>query len=131
LSASKTSGRYGSPSRVWPSAGLSGRTEPGGADCDLDRMRAQPFAQRARAGGVGDGDQRGPEAPHLLRQLLDVAPRRERRDREPLGKRFGDRQRLLADAARAAEDREAPHASARRPPRVSFPHARLLAPAGS
>ena len=114
--------------------------EPRGAHGDLDARAPEPLAQRRGQRGVGDRDERGPEALHLLRELLDVAPGRERGDRVALGEGFRDGERLLADTARAAEDREPARGSARarlhlrvRPRggrRLSSPHARSRAPAG-
>ncbi len=71
---------------------------------DLRRRAGQPCSQRLGAIRVADRHQLGLEAPHLLCQLLHVASRRQRDDAETLGKGSCHGQRLLADAAGAAQD---------------------------
>ena len=92
------------------SAGCSATaTRPAGPTPSSGVSRAEALAQLARGRGVGHRHALGPERAHLLGELRDVAARRERRHAEALGELRRDGERLLADAARAAEQREPLH----------------------
>ena len=82
---------------------------------DLGRDVAELRPQRLGPRRLGHRHQLRAEAAHLLGQLVEVAPGGERAHPVALGERLDHVEGLLADAPRAAEERDGPRPRAHRP----------------
>ena len=93
------------------------RLEAGRTDTDLGGDLAQATAQRVGPGRVRHRHAFGPEAPDLVRELLDVAPRGESDDPVTLRKCRGHGEALLSHAPRAPQNCQSLHGA---PPSLTW-----------
>ncbi len=87
------------------------RARPLAAADDLGRVLGSEKLAKARLVGlVAEGDELRAVAADLFGEDLDVAPRGEGDDLQPVGEGVDDRESAAADGAGGAEDRDAAHA---------------------